>query len=232
MSPLPSQITKSTKTGIFPACSKSTSIHRLYPPPGISRYIKADDYALSTATGSNDGDINIIVNASRSIHIEAEIVAGSGEQTKVVFTQNLEYGNVQKYLQQDPNPQPVFQITSGETLSTHNGEKALQDTFTYLLLVDCATPGAGALWSQIDQTYDRELLPAPFIMGTTIVEHQVAAGTVNTIENGNFGTNGTSSNTFNCIDTEGNTYTRQVNASSNAITFDSQGGTLAPKAAS
>ncbi|KAH9008581.1 peptide N-acetyl-beta-D-glucosaminyl asparaginase amidase A-domain-containing protein, partial [Lactarius deliciosus] len=202
------------------------------PTTGNITLYQADDYALSTASGSNDGDIIIIVNASRSIHIEAEIIAGSGKQTKVVFTQNLEYGNVQKYLQQDPNPQPVFQIASGETLSTHNGERALQDTFTYLLLVDCATPGAGALWSQIDQTYDRELYHAPFIMGTTVVEHQVAAGTVNTIENGNFGTNGTSSNTFNYIDTEGNTYTRQVNASRNAITFDNQGGTLAPKAGS
>ncbi|KAH8978225.1 peptide N-acetyl-beta-D-glucosaminyl asparaginase amidase A-domain-containing protein [Lactarius akahatsu] len=202
------------------------------PTTGNITLYQAEDYALSTVTGSNDSDINIIVNASRSIHIEAEIIAGSGEQTKVVFTQNLEYGNVQNYPQHDPNPQQVFQIASGETLSTHNGETALQDTFTYPLLMDSAMPGTGALWSQIDQSYDRELHPAPFIMGTTIVEHQVAAGTVNTIEIDNFGSNGTSSNTFNYIDTEGNTYTRQVNASGSAITFDNQGGTLAPKAAS
>ncbi|KAH9008587.1 peptide N-acetyl-beta-D-glucosaminyl asparaginase amidase A-domain-containing protein [Lactarius deliciosus] len=202
------------------------------PTTGNITLYQAVDYALSSASVSNDSDINFIVNASRSIHIEAEIVAGSGEQTKVVFTQNLEYGNVQSYPQQDSNPQQVFQLTSGETLSTHNDETALQDTFTYLLLVDSAAPSTGALWSQIDQTYDRELYPAPFIMGTTIVEHQVAAGTVNTIETNKFGSNGTSSNTFNYMDTEGNTYTRQVNASSNAITVDSQGGTLAPKVAS
>ncbi|KAH9177904.1 peptide N-acetyl-beta-D-glucosaminyl asparaginase amidase A-domain-containing protein [Lactarius sanguifluus] len=206
------------------------------PTTGNITLYQADDYALSTSSGSNDGDINIIVNASRSIHIEAEIIAGSGEKTKVVFTQNLEYGNVQNYHQQDPNPQQVFQIASGGTLSTHNGERALQDIFTYPLLIENAMPGSGGIispsWSQIDQSYDRELHPAPFIIGTTIVEHQVAAGTVNTIEIDNFGSNGTSSNTFNYIDTDSNTYTRQVNASGNVITFDSQGGILAQKAAS
>ncbi|KAH8982205.1 hypothetical protein EDB92DRAFT_129492 [Lactarius akahatsu] len=105
---------------------------------------QADDYAFSTASGSNNNDINIIVNASRIIHIEAEIIAGSGERTKVVFTQNLEYGNAQTYpsipLQHGFQ---IFQpeIASGETLSTHNGETALQDTFTYPFLLAFTPPG-------------------------------------------------------------------------------------------
>ncbi|KAH9167303.1 peptide N-acetyl-beta-D-glucosaminyl asparaginase amidase A-domain-containing protein [Lactarius sanguifluus] len=199
------------------------------PTTGNITLYQADDYALSTASGSNDSDINIIVNASRSIHIEAEIIAGSGEQTKVVFTQDLEYGNVQNYPPQNLDQQhafQIFQIASGETISTHNGETALQDTFTYPFLLAFTPPGSADV---IDRAYDRVLLPAPFIMGTTIIEHQVAAGT----EKGETdGWNGTNNNTFNYIDTEGNTYTRQVNASSNAITFDNQGGTLAPKAGS
>ncbi|KAH9177901.1 peptide N-acetyl-beta-D-glucosaminyl asparaginase amidase A-domain-containing protein [Lactarius sanguifluus] len=207
------------------------------PTTGNITLYQADDYALSTTSGYNDSDIYYVVNASRSIHIEAEIIAGSGEKTKVVFTQNLEYGSVQKYPQLDPNPLQVFQIASGETISTHNGETALQDIFTYPLLFVYAMPGSGgiispSIWSQIDQTYDRELHPAPFIMGTTIVERQVAAGTVQTVSSDGFGSNGTSSNTFSYTDTESNTYTRQVNASSNAIMFDNQGGTLAPKAGS
>ncbi|KAH9008184.1 peptide N-acetyl-beta-D-glucosaminyl asparaginase amidase A-domain-containing protein [Lactarius deliciosus] len=193
------------------------------PTTGNITLYQADDYALSTASGTNGSDINIIVNASRSIHIEAEIIAGSGEQTKVVFTQDLEYGNVQNYPPQNLDQQ-IFQIASGETISTHNGETALQDTFTYPFLLAFTPPGSADV---IDRAYDRVLLPAPFIMGTTIIEHQVAAGT----EKGETdGWNGTNNNTFNYIDTEGNTYTRQVNASSNAITFDNQGGTLAPKA--
>ncbi|KAH9040907.1 peptide N-acetyl-beta-D-glucosaminyl asparaginase amidase A-domain-containing protein [Lactarius deliciosus] len=201
------------------------------PTAGNITLYQADDYALSTVTGYNDSNINIIVNASRIIHIEAEITAGSGEQTKVVFTQNLEYGNVQKYPIQADNPEQVFQIASGETLSTHNGEIALQDTFTYPLLVimDYPTPSTTVTKAQIDYAYDRVLLPAPFIMGTTIIEHQVAVGTEK--DDNDFGSGG-SSNTFNYFDTEGNTYSRQVNASIDAITFDNQGGTLAPKGAS
>ncbi|KAH9158651.1 hypothetical protein EDB89DRAFT_2060762, partial [Lactarius sanguifluus] len=205
------------------------------PTTGNITLYQADDYVLSTASksSSDNGGINIIVNASRIIHIEAEIIAGSGKRTKVVFTQDLEYGNVQNYLQGDPFPLTflqVFQISSGETLSTHNGERAMQDTFTYPFLFGFATPeGTDDLWAQTDHSYDRVLHPAPFIMGTTITGHQAAAGTEQ-ITGYNFGTNGTSSNTFDYTDTEGNTYTRQVNASNDAITFDNQGGTLAPTA--
>lgn len=46
---------------------------------------------------------------------------------------------------------------------------------------------------------------------------------------GNTG-NGTSNNTFSYTDTAGNTYDREINAALNNITFDHQGGTLAPEA--
>ncbi|KAH9015491.1 peptide N-acetyl-beta-D-glucosaminyl asparaginase amidase A-domain-containing protein [Lactarius pseudohatsudake] len=194
------------------------------PTTGNITLYQASDYAVSTATGSNDGDINIIVNASRSIHIEAEIIGGSGEKTKVVFTQNLEYGNVNTFPKLLPSH--VFQIASGKTLSTHNGKTALQDTFTYPLILDFMisgqTDGIISPCAQIDHAYSRVLLPAPFIMGTTIMEHQVAVGTVASW-------NGTSNNTFSYNDTEGNTYTRQVNASNSVIVFDNRGGTLAPE---
>ncbi|KAI9432688.1 peptide N-acetyl-beta-D-glucosaminyl asparaginase amidase A-domain-containing protein [Lactarius indigo] len=193
----------------------------------ITIYVAAD-YATSTASGSSNGEVNIVVNASRSLYIEAEIISGSGGRNDVVFTQNMEFGNVQNY---PPTllGQSLFQITSGETLSTHNGELVVQDTFTYPLLIDytLTSESDGVLqWAQVNHSYDRQLLPAPFIVGTTIVEQQVTGGTV--VDH--FGFNGTSSNTFNYVDTEGNTYTRQVNASNNAITFDNQGGNLAPSA--
>ncbi|KAH9031937.1 peptide N-acetyl-beta-D-glucosaminyl asparaginase amidase A-domain-containing protein [Lactarius pseudohatsudake] len=202
------------------------------PTTGNITLYQADDYATSIASESSgdNGGINIIVNASRSIHIEAEIIAGSGERTEVVFTQNLEYGSVQNYLQHDPFPQQVFQIASGETLSTHNDETALQDIFTYPLIFGFATPaGTKVLWAQMDHAYDRVLLPAPFIMGTTIIERQTASGT-EAITGYAFGTNGTSSNTFSYTDTEGNTYTRQVSAANEAIMSDNEGGNLSPTA--
>lgn len=43
---------------------------------------------------------------------------------------------------------------------------------------------------------------------------------------GNYG-NGSSSNTFSYDDTDGNTYTRRIDASNNVIMFDEVGGTLA-----
>ena len=81
---------------------------------------------------------------------------------------------------------------------------------------------------EVDHSYNRILLPAPFILGTTIAERQLAGGSYHTAATGNTGFNGTSNNTFDYVDTAGNTYTRQVNAFRNVITFDSQGGNLVP----
>jgi len=67
-------------------------------------------------------------------------------------------------------------------------------------------------------------------LGTTIAERQLAGGSFHIAPTGNTGSNGTSNNTFNYIDTARNTYTRHVNASRNVITFDRQGGNLAPSA--
>ena len=79
---------------------------------------------------------------------------------------------------------------------------------------------------EVDHSYNRTLLPAPFILGTTIVERQLAGGSFQMT--GSTSSNGNSNNTFNYVDSAGNTYTRQVNASRDVITFDSQGGSLAP----
>ena len=46
--------------------------------------------------------------------------------------------------------------------------------------------------------------------------------------NGNIGSNGTSENTLAYADTQGNTFTQTVNAASNVIVLDDQGGNLAP----
>ena len=65
----------------------------------ITRY-EASDFATSSASSSAGGvDVNITLRASHSVHIEAEIIAGSGARTEVAFSQNLEYANVQNYLQ-------------------------------------------------------------------------------------------------------------------------------------
>ena len=85
-----------------------------------------------------------------------------------------------------------------------------------------------AVTAVFDHSYDRVSLPAPFILGSTIHENQVAGGIFVETAAGNFG-NGTSNNTFTYVDTAGNTYDREVNAAFDNITSDHQGGSLAPK---
>ncbi|KAI9454212.1 peptide N-acetyl-beta-D-glucosaminyl asparaginase amidase A-domain-containing protein [Lactarius psammicola] len=204
------------------------------PTTGKTTIYEAFDYAtlLSASLDSSGPDrVNVVLNASRSIHIEAEIISGSGERTEVVFTQDLEFGSVQNYLH-NFTTEHFFWIASGETISKHNGEIALLDTFSYPLIIDFAvtSPDGSEISVEIDHAYDRNLRPAPFLLGTTIVERQVAGGTEGFDQSGGTTTNGNSANMFNYVDTEGNTYTRQVNASNNVITFDNQAGTLAPTA--
>lgn len=79
-----------------------------------------------------------------------------------------------------------------------------------------------------NHSYDRTILPAPFILGSTITENQLAGGFFHTASTGNSGANGTSENTFTYTDTAGNTYDREVSAASNVIVSDHQGGSLAP----
>ena len=64
----------------------------------ISTY-SVQPFAQSSASASVKGnDVVITVNASRQIHIEADFVSGSGISTHVVWTQDLQYQNIQSYL--------------------------------------------------------------------------------------------------------------------------------------
>lgn len=65
----------------------------------ITKY-DAGDFAVTTTTGSvgANGDVNVTVAATRSVHIEAEITSGSGKTTHVVWSQSLAYSNTQNFL--------------------------------------------------------------------------------------------------------------------------------------
>ncbi|KAJ7155962.1 peptide N-acetyl-beta-D-glucosaminyl asparaginase amidase A-domain-containing protein [Mycena crocata] len=190
----------------------------------------ADPFAQASTTGSvsDNGDISISVTASRQIHIEANILSGSGKATHVVWSQNLQYINQQDYLD-NTLVQNVFQSSSGNVLSTHNGKPSVTDTFSYPLTINFTSLNdAGTSFSTVfDHSYNRELLPSPFILGSTIRERQVAGGFFTIASTGNTG-NGTSNNTFSYVDTAGNTFNRRVDAAFNNITFDEQSGSLSP----
>ncbi|OSD08639.1 hypothetical protein PYCCODRAFT_1441479 [Trametes coccinea BRFM310] len=198
----------------------------------ITKY-DASPFAVSTTTGSvgDNGDVNVTVSATRNIHIEAEITSGSGKTTHVVWSQNLEFSNTQQFLD-NTFVQNVFQTASGTFSSTHNGVPALVDTFSYPLNINLTvlSPDGSNFVATFDHSYDRTSLPAPFILGSTIHERQLASGFFQTAPTGNTG-NGTNSNTFSYVDLAGNTYDREVTAVDNNITSDHQGGTLAPRSA-
>ncbi|KAF7373470.1 Peptide-N4-(N-acetyl-beta-glucosaminyl)asparagine amidase A [Mycena sanguinolenta] len=188
----------------------------------------AEPFAQTSTTGniSENGDISIIVTASRKIHITADIFSGSGEANHVVFSQNLEYVNQQNYFD-DMFVMNLFQLSSGNVLSTHNNIPAVIDTFSYPITVNMTLfNAAGTFFSAfIDHSYDRTLLPSPFILGSTIKERQSAGGFFTIASTGNTG-NGTSNNTFSYIDLAGNTFDQRVDAAFNNITLDEVSGSL------
>ncbi|OJT07842.1 Peptide-N4-(N-acetyl-beta-glucosaminyl)asparagine amidase A [Trametes pubescens] len=198
----------------------------------ITKY-EASPFAVSTTTGSvgANGDVNVTVSATRSLHIEAEITSGSGKTTHVVWSQNHAFSNTQQFLS-DLSIQNVFQTATGSFLSTHNGVPELVDTFSFPLNINITnlTPDGSTFIANFDHSYERTSNPAPFILGSTIHERQIASGFFHEAATGNTG-NGTNSNTFSYVDTAGNTFNRQVSAVDNNITSDHQGGTLAPHSA-
>ncbi|KAJ7774606.1 peptide N-acetyl-beta-D-glucosaminyl asparaginase amidase A-domain-containing protein [Mycena maculata] len=195
----------------------------------ITKY-SAEDFAVTTTTGSTDatGDVNITVTASRKIEISASILSGSGKQTDVVWSQNLEYTNQQSYFGLVQN---LFQSSSGSVLSTHNNVPTVVDTFSYPITINFTSLNdAGSIFTTtFDHSYDRILLPAPFILGSTINERQVAGGIFVEVSTGNSG-NGTSNNTFSYIDTVGNTFNWRVDAAFDDITLNVRSGSLSTHA--
>lgn len=148
--------------------------------------------------------------------------------------------------------QNVAQISEGSTLSTHNGAVAVKDDINFpfnINLTELNPSGSQCksfhshfkperttilitipflpVVALFDHSYIRTLQPAPFLLGSTITEHQLASGFFTISASGNSG-NGTSNNTLAYSDTAGNTFSRQVDAVDNVLVLDVQSGSLAP----
>lgn len=69
------------------------------PTTGKITAYNVEPYAHSTTTGSIDnGEVNFTVSATRKVHIEADILSGSGKKSHVVWSQDLSFSNNQQYL--------------------------------------------------------------------------------------------------------------------------------------
>ncbi|KAF9227924.1 hypothetical protein BS17DRAFT_726591 [Gyrodon lividus] len=199
------------------------------PTTGKITSYDVQPYAVTETTAAmGGGDVNITVKAQRSLRIEAVIISGSGQENNVIFQQNLGYINTQYYLNYTYT-QNVAQISSGSVLSTHNGVPTVVDNFEYPLYINMSyleiTDTSELFYTTFDHSYNRQVVPAPFILGSTISERQQTAGYLNISVAGNTG-NGTSNNTFTYTDTKGSTYYRDVDVAYNEITHDQQGGSL------
>jgi len=112
-------------------------------------------------------------------------------------------------------------------MSTHNGVTKTVDRFSYPLYVNLTVdPGFMSWQATFDHSYERFFSPSPFVLTSNIRSHQTAGGHIFRTPNSTTGT-GTSENQLFYDDAKGNTYWRTVDAASNIITYDREGGNLA-----
>ncbi|KAL1660310.1 peptide N-acetyl-beta-D-glucosaminyl asparaginase amidase A-domain-containing protein [Schizophyllum commune] len=191
------------------------------------------EYAEAETTGGNTtgGGFQVEVDAKRSVHIESVLVDGNGEETAVVWVQDLDYVSKQTF-SADYLVQLIDQSTTGTITSTHNGETVVSDEFSYPLAINYTYGSANYdNWTFIiDHSYNRAGALHPFVLETNIESQQSSDSFFQTSSSGNYG-NASTNNTFSYSDVAGNTYTRSVNVANNQIIFDEEGGSLAGSAA-
>ncbi|CUA70145.1 hypothetical protein RSOLAG22IIIB_00493 [Rhizoctonia solani] len=195
----------------------------------ITSYI-APDYGTSSVTGiATSNDVNVTETASRALHIEAEIRTGSGKATKVVWRQDLNFENVQSYLN-NATRQVVNQVSSGKSVSTHDGIPVITDNYSYPLDIDfwLVSENNASGWNTIlDHSFDRKYLPNTLTPYNEIYTKRFSTGSFLTAANGTrVVANGTAVQDFSYWDVKLNTYTRHVEARNSNVTSDTQGGTL------
>ncbi|KAF5391346.1 hypothetical protein D9757_001888 [Collybiopsis confluens] len=206
------------------------------PTTGNMTVHSAAQFADTRITGSvrDFGNFNATVTASRAIHIESRIQSGSGELTHIIWTQNLQFSNVQTY-QNNGLSATLRQTSTGTSSSTHNGVTILSDVFSYPFSTsfDYVDETLSNWTSSIDHSYDRVLLPNPLRVASTTHNRQMTDGffELGSAKSGNVG-NSTNNNTFSYSDANGNTYTRKVDANTDfndtiRILVDEIGGSLA-----
>jgi hypothetical protein len=137
----------------------------------------ADPFSVTHTTntiGSN-GDVNFTVTASRKLEIHSQIITGSGKTNEVIFSQDLRFSNTQNYLK-NISVQNAFQTAQGSIKSVHNGQAVVSDEFSYPLNINYTSLNANGseFRADFDHSYTRDLLPAPFILASTIKERQLA----------------------------------------------------------
>ncbi|ELU45772.1 peptide-N4-(N-acetyl-beta-glucosaminyl)asparagine amidase A [Rhizoctonia solani AG-1 IA] len=226
------------------AASADHSINE--PTTGKITSYTAPGYSTSDVKGiAASNDVNVTETASRTLHIEAEVKTGSGKTTKVVWSQDLNFKNVQSYLN-NATRQIVDQVSSGKSISTHNGIPIISDDYNYPLNIDfllvAENNASGCKLYRIsialvltyspgntilDHSFNRKYLPNTLTPLNEIKTRRLSTGTFLTAPNGTrVVANGTAIQDFSYRDAKLNTYQRHVEARNSDVTSDSQNGTL------
>ncbi|KAF9005652.1 peptide N-acetyl-beta-D-glucosaminyl asparaginase amidase A-domain-containing protein [Cyathus striatus] len=185
----------------------------------------ASPFAQSTLSGTTvSGNVDFTVNAARRVHIESDIITGSGKTIHVIWSQDMSFQNHQRY-EKNGTIQLMQQRSSGKSYSTHNGVSIITDAFSYPLNIDFKYLSEEEKnWTtSIDHSYIRASKSSPFTLSKSIYNRQITTAGVNATDN--YGT-GVSNNSFIYIDIKGNTYKRLVNAVQTNITLDEESGSL------
>ncbi|CCA78062.1 related to peptide-n4-(n-acetyl-beta-d-glucosaminyl) asparaginase amidase N [Serendipita indica DSM 11827] len=196
----------------------------------ITRYDAPSEDSRHSVQVLNDSSFNFTVSVRRSLSIEARLVSGSGKKIDVSWKQNLQFNNVQSYLN-GASTMLVSQTTTGHSLSTHNLIPVLVDSLDFPLSIDFRTvadeKGSG-FRAIFDHKYNRQYLPSHWEVFTNIRSAQHANGTYITSPNPGFNrtANGTNINEFSYLDAKLNSYSRSVEVTNNTITRDKEGGSL------
>ncbi|GAB1520015.1 hypothetical protein RhiTH_003088 [Rhizoctonia solani] len=200
------------------------------PTTGKITSYTAPGYSTSDVKGiAASNDVNVTETASRTLHIEAEVKTGSGKTTKVVWSQDLNFKNVQSYLN-NATRQIVDQVSSGKSISTHNGIPIISDDYNYPLNIDfllVAENNASGWNTILDHSFNRKYLPNTLTPLNEIKTRRLSTGSFLTASNGTrVVANGTAIQDFSYRDAKLNTYQRHVEARNSDVTSDSQNGTL------
>ncbi|KAK7041711.1 hypothetical protein VNI00_009000 [Paramarasmius palmivorus] len=200
---------------------------------GAIKTYNAPDTVVTTTGGASEGNVTVWtkVTAKRDFSVEAELQTGEG--TKVVsFTQSLSYINEARYADEGWL-QWGNQTTIGTITGVHDGQKVLNDAFTYPLQVfsnySLYTQQFGGYGSEIHQSYIRALQPptAPY---RAIRSVQHAQGWVGMDDwpglrhaiNGS----GATEQSFAYVDARGETYFREAATKNDGWVKDDVWGTL------
>ncbi|KAF8581084.1 hypothetical protein K439DRAFT_257490 [Ramaria rubella] len=215
----------------------------------------APAFVIPSVVGTVAGpapNVSVTSTTKRTIYIEGRLETGSGKISTVVWHQQLNFTNTEEYTTtlKNVSRQHVTQVSSGLSVSTHNGIVTISDSFTYPFALHLnysvlPSPPGQTFFDYgvaLQHSYDRA-----FSLGSALGGLETRIDTVQTCQGTEFEhqpnvtiRTGQTSQQFSYKDDNANTYVRDVQvatfvnittgmatASNSSLVHDHQAGSLA-----